>query len=193
MSSTRSKSKKNEKTKKITHHKYCDTKVFLIDGNYQNSFYCQVFAFSLDHCSPSEAHYCFQTFISGKLFGENCENIEILLLRNPCTEQPTRYLNVKHLNKIYEILSFSEEPRSWFINDMACSNGNLYMTTVFDPLFFAMYYLRKNCTERAVPLDQAIVDDNFAHTNLLLDVLKIEQLAMVNALKLIFSLTLWLK
>lgn len=32
MSSTRSKSKKNEPVKKVTHHKYCDTKVFLIDG-----------------------------------------------------------------------------------------------------------------------------------------------------------------
>lgn len=89
------------------------------------------------------------------------------------------------MDKFYEILSFSEEPRSWFINDMTCTNGSLYMTAIFDPLFFAIYYLRKNCMERAIPLDQAVVDDNFSHTNFLLDILKDEQLAMVSTIFLI--------
>lgn len=83
------------------------------------------------------------------------------------------------MSKFYEILSFSEEPRSWFINDMACTNGNLYMTTAFDPLFWGLYYIRLNCTKRCVPIEQAFIDENFSNTHLIGDALSVDQLSMV--------------
>lgn len=108
--------------------------------------------------------------------------MQIVSLRNPCTEAPSRYLYAKHLNRIYEILNFAEEPRSWFIDDMACADGSLFLTTALDPLFFSIYYLRLNASERCVPFDQAVIDDKFPNTNLLPDLISEEQLSMVSPL-----------
>lgn len=100
-------------------------------------------------------------------------------MRNPCTEKSSRYVYAKHLSRFFELLSFDEQPRSWFINEMTCSNGNLYMTFPFDPLFWGLYYLRKNCSDRGMPLDQALEDTEFPNSQLVGDVLAVEQLQMV--------------
>lgn len=117
---------------------------------------------------------------------EDCNDVEIILLRNPCTQSATRYLYAKHLNRFYEIFNFAEEPRSWFINDLACSNGSLYLTTAFDPLFLALHYIQLNCSTRCVPFDQAIVDDKFINTHILADILTVEQLSMVSGFFYLF-------
>lgn len=62
---------------------------------------------------------------------------------------------------------------------MTCSNGNLYVTFPFDPLFWAVYYLRKNSIDRCIPIDQAVIDDEFAQAHQIVGTLKAEQLAMV--------------
>lgn len=85
----------------------------------------------------------------------------------------------KHLSKFYEILSFNEEHRSWFADDLVYPNGSIYMTTAFDPLFWGLYYIRLNNTDKCQPIDQAIVDNDFAKTALIIDVLSVEQLSMV--------------
>lgn len=53
------------------------------------------------------------------------------------------------------------------------------MTFPFDPLFFALYYLRKNCSDRGMPLDQALEDNEFPNSHLIGDVLPVDQLSMV--------------
>lgn len=111
---------------------------------------------------------------------EDCQDVEIILLRNPCTGKASRYLHAKHMNRIYEVLNFNEEPRSWFIEDMAYATGSLFLTTYFDPLFSALYYLQKNCAERCVPFDQATVDEKHMHTNVLEDLVSDDQLSMVS-------------
>lgn len=107
----------------------------------------------------------------------NC--IEIISLRNPSTEKVSKYLHVKEKQQFFEVLSFSEEPRSWFVNDAVHPNGQLYITSPFDPLFWALYYIRMNNTERAQPIDQTIIDNDFASANILADILTVEQLSMV--------------
>lgn len=110
---------------------------------------------------------------------ESSDEIEIISLRNPSTEKTSKYLYAKDKKKFFEILSFTEEPRSWFANDFVYPNGNIYMTSPFDPLFWALYYIRSNNVEKCQPIDQTIVDDDFVDASKIVDVLTVEQLAMV--------------
>lgn len=79
-------------------------------------------------------------------------------------------------------MCFNEEPRSWFINDCVQPNGHLYLTSTFDPLFWGLYYLRSNNNEKCQPIEQTVVDDDFANIHLIADHLTSEQLSMVNYL-----------
>lgn len=148
-----------------------DLKVFFIDGK------CQLI--SMRSWNKLKCLQSILFFFLGELVNESREDIEIVSLRNPCTGNASRYVYAKHLKKFYEILSFSEKPRAWFINNTICSTGDLYMTSAFDPLFWALYYIRQNSGKRCVPLEHALIDDNFSKTNLLEDVFTIEQLSMV--------------
>lgn len=116
---------------------------------------------------------------AGKLSADDREEVDIVSLRNPCSEGASRYIYAKHLSLFFELMCFSEEPRSWFIAKKTCSNGNLYMTNPFDPLFWGLYYVRLNGADHAVPIDQAIVDEQFRNTKVILDVLTTDQLSMV--------------
>lgn len=106
--------------------------------------------------------------------------IQIISLRNPCTEKASKYLYVKEKQQFFELMSFNEEPRSWFVNDSIYPDGCLYMTAPFDPLFWALYYIRMNNTDKCQPIEQTIVDDLFANAHFIADVLPVEQLAMVS-------------
>lgn len=79
-------------------------------------------------------------------------------------------------------MCFNEEPRSWFINDVVQPNGQLYLTSAFDPLFWGLYYLRSNNNEKCQPIEQTVVDDDFTNTHLIADHLTSDQLSMVNYL-----------
>lgn len=116
---------------------------------------------------------------AGKLTADDREEVDIVSLRNPSSEGASRYIYAGHLKLFFELMCFSEEPRSWFLGKKTCSNGNLYMTNPFDPLFWGLYYIRLNCTDRCVPIDQAIVDEEFKNTHIMLDVLTTDQLSMV--------------
>lgn len=107
----------------------------------------------------------------------NC--IQIISLRNPSTETASKYLYVKEKQQFFELMHFNEEPRSWFANDSIYPNGHLYITSPFDPLFWALYYIRKNNTDKCQPIEQTIIDDDFVNAHLIADVLPVEQLTMV--------------
>lgn len=79
-------------------------------------------------------------------------------------------------------MCFNEEPRSWFINDVVQPNGKLYLTTAFDPLFWGLYYLRLNSSDRCQPIDQTFIDETFTNTHIIMDELTTEQLSMVSSL-----------
>lgn len=121
---------------------------------------------------------------SANLIDASSDGIEIISLRNPCTEQATKYLYTKQKQpQFYEILCFNEEPRSWFANDYAYPNGNIYMTTPFDPLFFALHYIRAHNVDKCQPIDQTIIDDNFSKAYLIADALTVDQLALVSKIE----------
>lgn len=58
------------------------------------------------------------------------------------------------------------------------------MTTPFDSLFFALYYIRMHNVDKCQPIEQTIVDDNFSKAYLIADALAVDQLALVSKNKL---------
>ncbi|XP_031633466.1 ribonuclease H2 subunit B [Contarinia nasturtii] len=106
-------------------------------------------------------------------------DIQIISLRNPSNEKSTKYLYAKEKQQFFELLSFSEEHRSWFANDTVYPDGNLYITSPFDPLFLALYYIRRNSSDRCQPIDQTIVDEDFTNTHLIADVMTVQQMSMI--------------
>lgn len=56
------------------------------------------------------------------------------------------------------------------------------MTTPFDPLFFALHYIRTHNVDKCQPIDQTIIDDNFSKAYLIADALTVDQLALVSKL-----------
>lgn len=120
---------------------------------------------------------CF--FLTGTLADGSSDDIQIISLRNPSTEKAAKYLYTKKKSQFFEVLSFSEEHRCWFANESVYPNGNLYITSPFDPLFWALYYIRLNSSDKCQPIEQTIVDDNFANAHIVSDALTVEQLSMV--------------
>lgn len=84
------------------------------------------------------------------------------------------------------MLSFNEEHRSWFTNETAYPHGNIYITSTFDPLFWALYYIRLNNGEMCQPIDHAITDTEFPKASLIADMLNVDQLSMVRYCKFFF-------
>lgn len=122
---------------------------------------------------------------SAEITKEPSNGIQIISLRNPSTERASKYLYVKEKQQFFELMAFNEEPRSWFANDSVYSNGQMYMTSAFDPLFWAIYYIRLNNTDKCQPIEQTFVDDQFANAYLIGNALTVEQLAMV---RMIYSI-----
>ncbi|XP_053676872.1 ribonuclease H2 subunit B [Anopheles nili] len=108
-------------------------------------------------------------------------SLSIVALRNPATKNATKYLfrQTSNRNDLYELNCFNEQHRSWFINETVCSNGKIFMPTPVDPLFLVLPYLVENCCERAVPLDQILVDDSFPSIVRLTDTLSPTRLSLV--------------
>lgn len=129
--------------------------------------------------------FFFSLSLLANLIDASSDGIEIISLRNPCTEKSTKYLYAKQKQpQFYEILCFNEEPRSWFANDFIYPNGNIYMTAPFDPVFFALYYIRTHNVDKCQPIEQTIIDDNFSKAYLIADALAVDQLALVSKQKI---------
>ncbi|XP_049279998.1 ribonuclease H2 subunit B [Anopheles funestus] len=107
------------------------------------------------------------------LIESDSASLSIVSLRNPATRNESKYLirRTSEGSQLYEVNCFNEHHRSWFINESVCSNGKIFLPTPIDPLFLALPYLVAECSERAIPLDQILIDDSFPHTSNLTDVL----------------------
>ncbi|CAH2237366.1 jg6224 [Pararge aegeria aegeria] len=69
----------------------------------------------------------------------NNDNFQIISLPHPAHGNPAKYvLDNLHL-KIYEVVTFSEPYRSWFIDDTVKSDGSIMMVTPINPLFLEFY------------------------------------------------------
>uniref|UniRef100_A0A182PPM4 Ribonuclease H2 subunit B n=1 Tax=Anopheles epiroticus TaxID=199890 RepID=A0A182PPM4_9DIPT len=107
--------------------------------------------------------------------------LSIVSLRNPATRNASKYL-IRRTAKactLYEVNCFNEQHRSWFINESVCSNGKIFLPTPIDPLFLVLPYLVEHCSERAVPLDQILIDEKFPSISILAEALPSARLALI--------------
>lgn len=109
--------------------------------------------------NSTEVDTCFNAlskrvfFINDNLL-ETGQDIKVERLRHPGTGEAAYYILHKPNKKIYEILQFNEPHRSWLIGESVSSNGKCFLTVPTDPLFFALFYLHKECSDQAIPLTQ---------------------------------------
>ena len=61
---------------------------------------------------------------------------------------------------LYEMVKFSEKYRSWFIDDLLCSDGHFTMLTKVDPLFIFLPHVMKNSKQNFRPLDDICQEFN---------------------------------
>lgn len=102
-------------------------------------------------------------------------------MRHPGTGESSFFVFSKSTNKVYEVHQFNEPHRSWFIDETVCSNGKCNLFTPFDPTLFALFYLYKNCSDKAMPLNQ-IRDDDFPKTTEILEKLADDMILKVSFL-----------
>lgn len=104
--------------------------------------------------------------VKGKLIDHSGHPLDIVKLRHPTTGESSMFLFGPKEDSIQEVLTFSDNKRSWFVNDTVNEDGKLLLSTPFDPLFLVVPYLAK--ATATMPLDQLLQDDQFPQTKRLL-------------------------
>jgi len=96
----------------------------------------------------------------------------------------------KSSQTLCELLSYDEEHRSWFIGDKVVGDGRMMVATPVNPLYLALPYLIGS--ERLVPLDQMLTDQDFPETeDILLETLTETRLQLVSDSKGNKDLNVW--
>jgi len=118
------------------------------------------------------------------------QDIKILKLKHPKTGEGAFFLYNKSMKKLFEMLSFEEDHRSWFIGSKVVSDGRIFLVTPVNPVFLVLPYLTK--AERLVPLDQMLQDDEFPDSeDILLDSVSEDKLQLVSDSKGSKDLNVW--
>ncbi|KAK2155684.1 hypothetical protein LSH36_233g01010 [Paralvinella palmiformis] len=77
-------------------------------------------------------------------------------------EQGCMFLFSSDNKKIFEVLKFNEEYRSWFIGNSVQSDGSLYIPSPVEPMFLALPYLINSAKSgKFMTLEQIIEDSEF--------------------------------
>nr|CAH7769770.1 unnamed protein product [Callosobruchus chinensis] len=105
---------------------------------------------------------------------------DIVTLRHPNTGEAAVFLFSPANNSVQEVLTFNEGKRSWFIDETVKSDGKMHLSTPIDPIFLVLPYLRKYCTNQAIPLDQLLRDEEFPETERLLKSSGLKYLNMIS-------------
>ncbi|XP_046393059.1 ribonuclease H2 subunit B [Ischnura elegans] len=109
--------------------------------------------------------------------GQGGATTDVVQLRHPQTGAGASFLFSPGDGIVQEVLTFSENKRSWFIEDNVKSEGKMHLSTPIDPIFLVLPYLRK--TNMCVPLDQMLKDDEFPETARLFNSLGFKHLNQV--------------
>lgn len=84
--------------------------------------------------------------------------LTVIKLKHPRTGHLALFALNSVEKKIFEIVQFSEEHSSWFIQDTVEKDGSLFLMTPADPLFFILPYI---CQEsKYCQLEDVLVDEN---------------------------------
>ena len=118
------------------------------------------------------------------------DSVKILKLRHPRTNSGTYFLYNSVEKTLLEIMSFNEEHRSWFIGSKVVGDGRMLLSTPVNPLYLLLPYMRKS--EKLVPLDQMIEDDDYPETDsILLGSLDDSKLSIIADRKGTADLNVW--
>ncbi|XP_065350698.1 ribonuclease H2 subunit B [Cloeon dipterum] len=114
---------------------------------------------------------------------EGCDGKpNMVKLRHPQTSSQAMFFFSADNKMVQEILSFSEDKRSWVIDDHIQSDGKVHLSTPVDPLFLVLPYLMKSAG-RFEPLDQLLQDEDFPETKRLLQCISHKQLRHISDVK----------
>lgn len=86
---------------------------------------------------------------------------KIIELKHPKTGEAAQYLINERTKDLFEIMSFTEEHRSWFIGNRVVEDGSLLLSTRIDPTFLILPYLIS--AEKNVPLEDLLEDPEYKH------------------------------
>nr|CAD7199253.1 unnamed protein product [Timema douglasi] len=102
---------------------------------------------------------------------------DVVQLRHPQTGAPAMFLFSPGDGMVQEVLTFSENRRSWFIDESVKSDGKMHLSTPIDPIFLVLPYLRK--ASQVMPLEQILKDEEFPETERLLHAAGLKHLTQV--------------
>ncbi|KAK3699391.1 hypothetical protein QZH41_018562, partial [Actinostola sp. cb2023] len=94
------------------------------------------------------------------------------------TEKRCQFLLSQNRENIFEVKKFSEEQRSWFIEDSVQKDGSVLVTTPLDPIFLCLPYLQNN-SQKFRTLDQLLMDDKYPSISQLLSCMNSDTLSSV--------------
>ncbi|KAK3095760.1 hypothetical protein FSP39_018686 [Pinctada imbricata] len=87
-------------------------------------------------------------------------------LRHPKSDQSAMFLFTHGNREVYEVTSFKEDCRSWFIDNTVQQDGAILMTLPVDPLFLVLPYLQSvEQTGKYMTLDQIVCDEDYPECN----------------------------
>ncbi|CAG9107456.1 unnamed protein product [Plutella xylostella] len=88
-------------------------------------------------------------------------NFSIVTLPHPSRGEPTKYCLDDDHSKMFEVVTFDEPHRSWFIGDTVKSDGSLLICSPVNPIFLVLPRLKEQCSNRAVPLEDLLSEKGF--------------------------------
>lgn len=108
---------------------------------------------------------------------DECGSTEPVFIKfpHPRTGKELQFLLSHSGEKVFEVLRFKEEPRSWFVEDSVQKDGSLYLITPIDPLFLILPYLTK-FSQKFRTLEQLLVDESHPSVSALTGCLSSDEL-----------------
>ncbi|CAB3220862.1 unnamed protein product [Arctia plantaginis] len=88
-------------------------------------------------------------------------NFSIITLPHPGNGKPAKYCVDDENSKIYEVITFDEPYRSWFIGETVKSDGSVQILTTLNPLFLVLPKLKEQCNSRAIPLEDLLSEKGY--------------------------------
>ncbi|XP_073958882.1 ribonuclease H2 subunit B [Choristoneura fumiferana] len=85
----------------------------------------------------------------------------IVTLPHPVHCKPAKFCFDETHKKIYEIVMYNEPHRSWFIDETVKSDASMLMLTPVHPVFLVLPHIKEQCSSRAVPLEDLVLDKKF--------------------------------
>jgi len=86
-----------------------------------------------------------------------------VLLKLPHPQNGVACLFAFHEKKVFELMKFNDDYRSWFINDTVQKDGSLTFITPIDPLFLALPFIEKAAEQgNFTTLDNILVEPDYS-------------------------------